>query len=229
MAHGPQGWISSESIAMAMPRRWINSWEMESPKEEVVVFKRDNNIDSVADGLLHEIRSDVQDLRHCLTQLDQEAEVRGIHAAREAGINQKEINLLDKKVDTIQHILDKMQNQLKKDNRQWVVDMKAFTREITCKIDELLSKLRGGFIKLTVAAAAMIMLLCFRTWRLRKQKRSVSVMSLWVCDCSTICTMSNTKVKNQTRQDTRSLCVSMILISMLAQWLLHPATYSSNC
>ena len=167
---------------MATPRRWINSRERESPKEGVFVSKRDNNIDSIADGLLHEIRLDVRCLTHCLTQLGDDAECRGTDAAREAGINQKQINLLDEKVDTIQHTLDKMIDRLKKDNRQWGIDMKVFdtkiTREITCKIDELLSKLRGGFIKLARAAAAMIMLLCFCAWRLRKQKRSVSVMSL---------------------------------------------------
>ena len=148
---------------------------MESPKEGVFVSKRDNNTDSVADGLLHDIRFDIRNLTHYLTQLSDEAETRGMEAAQEAvthrnGIDEtlvklrkctsKQINGLDGKVDTIQKTLDTMIDQLQK--------------EITSK---LTSKLRGGFIKLAVAAAAMIMLLCFRAWRLRKQKRSVSVMS----------------------------------------------------
>ena len=153
---------------------------MESPKEGVFVSKRDNNTDSVADGLLHDIRFDIRNLTHYLTQLSDEAETRGMEAAQEAvthrnGIDEtlvklrkctsKQINGLDGKVDTIQKTLDTMIDQLQKD----------ITREITSK---LTSKLRGGFIKLAVAAAAMIMLLCFRAWRLRKQKRSVSLMSL---------------------------------------------------
>ena len=148
---------------------------MESPKEGVFVSKRDNNTDSVADGLLHDIRFDIRNLTHYLTQLSDEAETRGMEAAQEAvthrnGIDEtlvklrkctsKQINGLDGKVDTIQKTLDTMIDQLQK--------------EITSK---LTSKLRGGFIKLAVAAAAMIMLLCFRARRLRKQKRSVSVMS----------------------------------------------------
>ena len=138
--------------------------------------KRGNNIDSVADGLLHDIRFEVRNLTHCLMQLGDDAETRGRDAAQEAVTNRKgidetlervdeKINGLDMKVDTIQKTLDTMIDQLQKD----------ITREITSK---LTSKLRGGFIKLAVAAAAMIMLLCFRAWRLRKQKRSVSLMSL---------------------------------------------------
>ena len=171
---------------------------MESPKEGVFVSKRDNNIDSSADGLLHDIKYDVLNLTHCLMQLGDDAETRGTDAAREAVTNRKgiddalekvdkKINELDRKVNTIQRTLNKMIDQLRRDNTQWGVDMKAFDTNITCKIDELISKLpivdeltsklRGGFIKLALAAAAMIMLLCFRAWRLRKQKRSVSLMS----------------------------------------------------
>ena len=171
---------------------------MESPKEGVFVSKRDNNIDSVADGLLHDIKFEVRNLTHCLMQLGDEAETRGRDAAAEAVTNRKgidktlermdeKINGLDRKVDKIQKTINTMIYQLRTDNTQWTADMKAFDTNITCKIDELISKLpivdeltsklRGGFIKLAFAAAAMIMLLCFRAWRLRKQKRSVSLMS----------------------------------------------------
>ena len=117
---------------------------MESPKEGVFVSKRDNNTDSVADGLLHDIRFDIRNLTHYLTQLSDEAETRGMEAAQEAvthrnGIDEtpvklrkctsKQINGLDGKVDTIQKTLDTMIDQLQKD----------ITREITSK---LTSKLR---------------------------------------------------------------------------------------
>ena len=176
---------------------------MESLKEGVFVSKRDNNIiiDSVADDLLHDIRLDVRNLTHCLMQLGNDAETRDIDAAQEAVTNRngidetlekvhQQINWLDRKVDKIKKTLDAMIDQLRRDNTQWGREMTAYntkiTREITCKIDELTSKLRidgltsklrGGFIKLAVAGAAMIMLFCFRAWRLRKQKRSVSLMS----------------------------------------------------
>ena len=151
------------------------------------ISERDTDVnDSVADGLLQEIKSDVRYLTESITdslsQLRNEAEWRGRDAAREADINQlrtdeafgelrNQINWLGQKVDT-------MIKQLNKDNMRWGKEMKEsemeITRQITWKIDELTSKLRGGFIKFAVVAAAMIMLLCCRAWRLRKQKRSVT-------------------------------------------------------
>ena len=158
------------------------------------ISERDTDVnDSVADGLLQEIKSDVRYLTESITdslsQLGNEAEWRGRDAAREADINQlrtdeafgelrNQIKWLGQKADKNQRTLDTMIKQLNKDNMRWGDEMKEFemeiTRQITWKIDELTSKLRGGFIKFAVAAAAMIMLLCCRAWRLRKQKRSVT-------------------------------------------------------
>ena len=61
--------------------------------------KRDNNIDSSADGLLHDIKYDVLNLTHCLMQLGDDAETRGTDAAREAVTNRKGIDDALEKVD----------------------------------------------------------------------------------------------------------------------------------
>ena len=137
------------------------------------ISERDTTIesDSVADhadhGLLREIKSDVQCLRESLVLLGDEAEWRHKVATREADTNQLRT---DKTFEELLNQIERLGQKTGKNQRTLDAMIKQLWK-ITQKIDELTSKLRGGFIKFAVVAAAMIMLLCCRAWRLRKQKR----------------------------------------------------------